>query len=229
MKIVFFWDEHEGAILHDGSCDGRKINIYHCRTLVSNAFGIYFHFCYKLENILTFYLNPFCPKTRTKKTSTSLLVENVAYRTLLQFTIPRTPYLIPALKYRSSSMKELRNKGRYSNMFCRKTYYVERKSVRSCNRLRRNSICQWIALHDFQNCHSPNATGKIQNTHFWHCNVGIILHDGNFDIKKLANVLVVLSEGEWFPYLFSVLSATFSFIFFPKKLRMKKMLTSFSG
>ena len=32
-----------------------------------------------------------------------------------------------------------------------------------------------------------------------------ILHDGSFDGEKLAHIITVLSEGDWFPYLFSVL------------------------
>ena len=65
-----------------------------------------------------------------------------------------------------------------------------------------------------------------RRNYFWQKDEADILHDENFDSKKLDDVLVVLSEREWFPYLLSVLrnmrykleERQFLHLFFLKKL-----------
>ena len=48
---------------------------------------------------------------------------------------------------------------------------------------------------------------KKKNIHqvFRQKNEGVVFDDGNFDGRNTSCLLTVLSEGEWIPYLFSVL------------------------
>ena len=45
----------------------------------------------------------------------------------------------------------------------------------------------------------------MKKMNFWQKPEGVVLHDGNFDRKKVAYILASLCEGELFSYLFKVL------------------------
>ena len=62
-----------------------------------------------------------------------------------------------------------------SGIQCIAAKFTAKKYAKKWNRLQRNSICQWITLHAFQNCRPAKSTAKIQNTYFWHCNEGSVL------------------------------------------------------
>ena len=62
------------------------------------------------KNFSKTFLSSFLPKnTKFEKNLTSVLGQNVAYKTLVQFTKPRTLYSVSVLRYRVTNMKNKQN------------------------------------------------------------------------------------------------------------------------